>query len=61
VTVDEAKHTREVWHYTRPAPDRLVIDATHRGKQLHVTLRLAPDPPLMTRGFRWINEAPYNR
>lgn len=61
VTVDEAKHTREVWHYTRPAPDRLVIDATHRGKQLHIALRLAPDPPLMTRGFRWINEAPFNR
>jgi uncharacterized membrane protein YphA (DoxX/SURF4 family) len=61
VTVDEAKHTREVWHYSRPAPDRLVIDAMHRGKQLHVALRLAPDPPLMTRGFRWINEAPFNR
>jgi len=65
--LDEAKHTvvlaragnREVYAVTRPAPDRLVLDGAH----LHVVLR-ARDPdafPLMTRGFHWIQEAPYNR
>jgi hypothetical protein len=61
VTIDAKADAKETWHYTRPTPDQLVIDAPHRGKQLHVTLHREPDPLLLTRGFRWINEAPFNR
>jgi hypothetical protein len=53
--------TNETWRYSRPAPDRLTLDGVHFGKPLHATLHLAPPSLLMTRGFRWINEAPFNR
>jgi hypothetical protein len=51
----------ETWTYARPAPDHLVIDGPHLSKQLHVTLHREPEPPLLARGFHWINESPYNR
>jgi uncharacterized membrane protein YphA (DoxX/SURF4 family) len=53
--------TNETWTYSRPAPDRLTLDGVHLGKPLHATLHLAPGALLMTRGFRWINEMPFNR
>ena len=59
-TLDTAKKITEVWHYSRPAPDRLILDAVHRGKALHVGLHLEPDGVLETRGFHWVNEIPYN-
>jgi hypothetical protein len=49
------------WTYTRPAPDRLVIDGVHRGHQVHAALHLEPSGLLLTRGFHWINERPFNR
>jgi len=55
------KTTDEIWTYIRPAPDHLVVDGSHGGKKFHAALHLAPAPLLMTRGFRWINEAPFNR
>ncbi len=61
VTIDPKKKLEETWRYTRPAPDRLVIDGVHLGTSLHVTLHPAPEPPLLTRGFHWINEAPFSR
>ncbi|HEX3765235.1 MAG TPA: DoxX family protein [Kofleriaceae bacterium] len=61
VTVDDKQKTRETWTYSRPAPDRLIIDCVHRGKSLHVALHLEPEGVLMTRGFHWFNEVPYNR
>lgn len=61
VTIDGARKQQEIWQYTRPAPDRLVIDGTHLGKVLHVTLHIAPEPLLVTRGFHWINESPFSR
>lgn len=61
VTVDDKNKVIETWTYARPAPDRLVIDASHLGKKLHVTLHLEPDPPLVTRGYHWVNEVPFNR
>ena len=44
-----------------PDPEKLEIDGVHRGKRFHVASHLAPDPLLIARGFRWINEAPFNR
>ena len=57
---DKARKT-ETWKYTRPSPDHLVIDGVHGGRYLHVTMHLAPASPLLTRGFHWINEVPFNR
>jgi hypothetical protein len=61
VMIDEQRKTREIWKYSQPTPDLLVIDGVHSGKLLHVTLHRAPDGLLMTRGFHWINEVPFNR
>ena len=61
VTLDDDKQTKETWNYDRPAPDHLVIDCVHRGKSLHVLLHLEPEGMLVTRGFHWINEMPFNR
>jgi hypothetical protein len=49
--------TREVWRYARPDDEHLVID----GARLHVTLVRVPEGLLMTRGFHWIQEEPFNR
>lgn len=61
VTIDPEKKVEETWHYSRPAPDRLVIDGVHLGASLQVTLHPAPAPLLVTRGFHWINESPFSR
>jgi hypothetical protein len=50
----------DTWRYSRPTPDRLVIDGVHLGRSLHVALHRAPSL-LMTRGFHWINEVPFHR
>lgn len=47
--------------YSRPAPDRLVIDGVHLGHALHIALHAAPAPLLVTRGFHWVNESPFSR
>jgi len=60
-TVDRETRRTETWKYTRPDPDHLVIDAVHGGVLLHVALHREPDPLLVTRGFHWINEVPFNR
>jgi hypothetical protein len=57
----DGKPDQETWTYRRPTPDRLELDGVHRGKRFHVAAHLAPPSLLMTRGFRWINEAPFNR
>jgi hypothetical protein len=59
-TPDAPNAAKEVWSYARPAPERLVIDCVHRGKRLHVTLHLAPEGKLLSRGFHWVNEEPFN-
>ncbi|HEX8107988.1 MAG TPA: hypothetical protein VF516_09690, partial [Kofleriaceae bacterium] len=61
VTIDPEKKLEETWQYARPAPDHLVIDGVHLGASLHVALHAAPEPLLTTRGFHWINEAPFSR
>jgi hypothetical protein len=47
----------ETWRYAQPDPGHLVIDAP----KLHVTLSREPDPLLLTRGFNWVQEFPFNR
>lgn len=49
--------SREQWRYTRPDPERLVVETpTTRAE-----LVLEPPPLLRTRGFHWVQEEPFNR
>lgn len=45
-----------LWHYRREG-ERLTIDAG----RVHATLTRAPAPLLVTRGFHWEQELPFNR
>jgi uncharacterized membrane protein YphA (DoxX/SURF4 family) len=48
---------RHVWRYQRVGDDRLVIDTPN----IHAELVREPPPLLPTRGFHWVQEAPYHR
>lgn len=39
----------------------LVVDGTLHGKRFHAELHREPEPLLVTRGFHWVNEVPYNK
>lgn len=49
--------------YEKPAPDRLTVSGTYEGKAIEVKMVLEPagDFLLLSRGFHWINEYPFNR
>lgn len=51
------------FRYQRPAADKLVIDGALDGKKIQATLQRDTEKEflLLTRGFHWINEYPYNR
>ena len=59
LTIPETKQ-QLVWRYQRSG-DRLIVDGTYRGTQVRVTLVKEPAPLLSTRGFHWVQEAPFNR
>ncbi len=74
VKVDEAKKTIEMtrrfeptWKtsvvWRRPAPDRLELEGMFDGKKIVTRLHRVEPPKflLVTRGFHWINERPFNR
>jgi hypothetical protein len=74
IEMDEAKRTfimtrrfepekKTTVAYHQPAPDRLVLEGTFDGKKVRALLHRTEPPTflLMTRGFHWINERPYNR
>ncbi len=49
--------------YDLPEPDKLELQGSMDGKAVRATLKPAPEKryELMNRGFRWIQELPYNR
>lgn len=49
--------------YERPKPDVLLLSGTFEGKPVRARLRLEDESKflLTSRGFRWINEFPFNR
>jgi hypothetical protein len=74
IEMDEAKKTfvmtkrfdfdwKTTVAYRQPAPDRLALEGTFDGRKVRVVLHRAEPPKslLMTRGFHWINERPFNR
>ena len=54
---------RTVLSVARPEPDGLVLSGPMGGAALEVKLRRVPldSFPLVNRGFRWVNEFPFNR
>ncbi len=48
---------RNVWQFERPDDDHLVIHSAH----VDAELVREPEPLLKTRGFQWVQEAPFNR
>jgi hypothetical protein len=49
------------WHYEQPDAQHLVLRGELRGHTFVAACRLEPPPELLTRGFHWIQEAPYHR
>lgn len=49
--------------YTQPGPERLVLEGTFDGHKIRAKLHRVKESDflLVNRGFRWINEYPYNR
>jgi hypothetical protein len=49
--------------FERPAPDRLTLDGTMDGSKVRLQLRLFDQKNflLLTRGFHWVQEFPFNR
>jgi len=49
--------------FERPAPDRLTLDGTMDGRKVRLQLRLFDQKNflLLTRGFHWVQEYPFNR
>jgi hypothetical protein len=54
---------KATFRYSRPKPDTLVLAGTMDGRNVHATMKLDTDKEflLLTRGFHWINEFPFNR
>ena len=51
------------FRYARPDPQTLIVDGTMDGRKVHAAMKLDPNKEflLLSRGFHWINEAPFNR
>ncbi len=54
---------KEQWHFTRPSPDALHLEGTLNAKPISWDLKLLDPSRLMlvSRGFHWIQEYPFNR
>jgi hypothetical protein len=54
---------RATFSFDRPSPDRMTLDGEMDGKRVRMGLELQPRENflLVTRGFNWIQEFPFNR
>jgi hypothetical protein len=57
------KNWKASFHYSRPAPDQLVLNGSMDGHQVQMKLKLLDRDKftLVNRGFHWINEYPFQR
>lgn len=57
------KNWTATFTFQQPAPDRLILDGTMDGHALHMDARLVDHTKflLLSRGFHWIQEVPFNR
>jgi hypothetical protein len=74
LTLDAAKKTlaltkrddpawKSALSYQQPAPGRLTLAGTFEGRKVRASLHRVEEPEflLVTRGFHWVNEYPFNR
>jgi len=63
LTKNDDKDWKASFAYTRPAPDRLVLDGEIDGHKEKMELQLVDRAKLLlvSRGFHWIQEYPFNR
>jgi hypothetical protein len=57
------KNWKATFTYARPAPNQLVLDGSMDGQKVHLQLKLFDRDKLtlISRGFHWISEYPYQR
>ncbi|HET9211723.1 MAG TPA: hypothetical protein VFR03_15050 [Thermoanaerobaculia bacterium] len=55
--------SKSSFKYQRPAPDRLTLEGTLGGHKIRASLHQAEESKflLITRGFHWVSEYPFNR
>jgi hypothetical protein len=60
---DKDKNWKANFTFDRPVPDQVTLDGTMDGHAVHLQLRLVDRNKfvLVSRGFHWIQEYPYNR
>ncbi len=63
LTKNDDKDWKADFTYTRPAPDRLVLNGEIDGHKERMELQLVDRAKLLlvSRGFHWIQEYPFNR
>jgi hypothetical protein len=63
LTKDDDKNWKSNFTFQRPAPDQLMLDGTMDGHKVHMQLQLLDRAKflLVSRGFHWVQEAPFNR
>lgn len=59
----KADDLKDLFNFQRPAQDRLVLDGSMDGHKIHMQLQLVDRNKflLVSRGFHWIQEYPFNR
>jgi hypothetical protein len=63
LTKDDDKNRKSNFVFERPAPDQLILDGSMDGHKIHMQMQLLERTKflLVSRGFHWIQEAPFNR
>ena len=63
LTKADDKKWKGILHYQRPKPDQLILDGDVGGHPMHMQLALFDRSKfqLVSRGFHWVQEYPYNR
>jgi hypothetical protein len=63
LTKDDDKNWKSNFTFQRPAPDQLILDGTMDGQKIHMKLQLVDRAKflLVSRGFHWVQEQPFNR
>jgi uncharacterized membrane protein YphA (DoxX/SURF4 family) len=63
LTKDSDKKWKANFTYARPAKDQLILDGDMDGHQIHMQLQLLDREKflLLSRGFHWVQEYPFNR
>jgi hypothetical protein len=63
ITLTDGKVAAGSLTYQQPSPDQLVFDGTMNNHAIHMETRLFDHNKMLlkTRGFNWVQEAPFNK